>query len=267
MRGTRRALTSRRQYFRFRRDAGSQAPCGNPRQYAAPVAITVLNSIRQAYPVAAYPSTRIRDLLLQFLLDWNVPIIGLLGLSIVASKATQDWLNKADITRLKNMVDSLHAAYFVGISEGERYHNRVTLFRANRKRVSLEAVCRSGTQFPRGIQSLGISDDAEAANEGVAGWAWFTDSTVTRTNLPDCPVPCVADDPQCQEYARAGLMPPDKARKLHVRSRSLLATPVRDRAGNRWGVLVLDSRRPDAIDAERGAIVTSMAAAIGHTVV
>ena len=236
-------------------------------EYSAPVAITVITAVRQAYPTAASPSTRIRDLILKFILDWNVLIIAVLGLAIIVAKATQDWLTRSDITRLKSMIDSLHAAYFVGVPEVERYHNRVTLFKANRRRTALEAICRSGTQYPRGIQPLLVSDDAEAANEGVAGHAWFTNSTVCRTNLPDCASPCVDTNADCQLYAHEGLLPITKARNLHVRSRSLLATPVRDRAGNRWGVLVLDSRRPDGIDNAKEALVTSMAAAIGHTVV
>lgn len=236
-------------------------------EYAAPVLIVIVNTLTKAYPVAAFPSTRLRDLLLKTLLDFNVWIVVLLGGLIVAAKGMQDYFSQADITRLKNMTDSVHASYFVGVPEGERYHNRVTVFKANRKRTMLTAVCRSGTQFPRGTQPLGISDDAEAANEGIAGWAWFTDSTATRLNLPECPTPCVAGDATCERYAREGRMPIEKARKLHVRSLSLLATPIRDRSGHRWGVLVLDSRRPDGIDATKEAIITSMAAAMGHAVV
>jgi len=45
------------------------------------------------------------------------------------------------------------------------------------------------------------------------------------------------------------------AGKLKVRARSLLATPVRSFSGAKWGVLVMDSRKPGAMDLAREPLV------------
>lgn len=234
--------------------------------YTAPVLIGALTAVTGKYPLPKNPEPRFKDVLLIAAHDWYIVAVITLSVIILAARGLQDYVGALDTRHLKGMVDTLHAAYFAEVPEGERYHNRVTLFKANRKQTELEAVCRSGTQYPRGIQPLLISDDNEAGNEGIAGQAWFTNSTVVRTDLPDCPVPCLADDHDCAQYASQGLLPISKAAKLHVRSRSLLATPVRDRTGARWGVLVLDSRRPDGIDSAKTLLATSIAGAVANVV-
>jgi hypothetical protein len=230
--------------------------------WLGPGAIALLSLLREQYPTAT--GGRIRDLLWGQYLDWHIWVVVGITLAIVAAKAGQEYLEATDVARLKRMLDTMHATYFSGVPESERYHNRVTLFRANRNRTLLLAVCRSGSQFQRNIQPLAISDDVEVANEGVAGLAWFTDSTVMRAQLPAPPESWDAEDPACQEYASQGLMPIDKAGRLNVRSRSILATPIRDSKGTRWGVLVLDSRAPDGVDPNKQPMATAFAAAISN---
>jgi hypothetical protein len=234
-------------------------------QWGAPALIAVFALIEKKWPVAASPSERIRDLLLKGFLEWNfVGVLVLVGL-LLAAKAMEYYVesSQADTRQLKGMVETLHAAYFNDIPPGERYQNRVTLFRANRQRTELGAVCRSGHLYPKGIQALAINENNEAGNEGVAGQAWVTDSTVYRA-LPEVPEVWSDDDPVCQAYASDGLLPTPKAGKLHVKSRSLLATPVRSASGARWGVLCIDSRRPDGIDPAKEHLVTMIVGAISN---
>jgi hypothetical protein len=142
---------------------------------------------------------------------------GVAGIALVA-KLVQEKLNPESKIRLKAWLDILLDAYFTGVPEAEKYHNRVTLFKANRKCTALEAHCRSGTQYQRKIQSFVISEDNENANEGIAGQAWFRNATVTAS-LPDSPPIWRNDDPACEHYASRS--------SFHLRELSLLANRLR----------------------------------------
>ncbi len=164
---------------------------------------------------------------------------------------------------MKATLDGFFEAYFADMTESERYDSRITLFRANRSKHLLKPYCRSGTQSQRGIQPLKIDSDHEEGNEGIAGQAWFRNVTVSPPPLPECPNPWSDQDVACQDYARHGVLSHSKAARLHVKSRSLVATPVRDCKGNQWGVLVLDSRTPDGIDPQKEPLVKAFAATLG----
>src|SRR5262249_29846868 len=153
------------------------------------------------------------------------------GLLAFSSRAIQELINPESKVRMKAPLDAFFEAYFAGVPEGERYNNRITLFRANRSKDLLKPYCRSGTQYQRGIQSLKINSDKEDGNEGIAGQAWFRNATVSPPALPECPNPWSDEDPVCQDYANRGLLNNSKAARLHVKSRSLVATPVRDFKG------------------------------------
>jgi hypothetical protein len=231
-------------------------------QRVGPALIAAFAVIEKKWPVAAYPSTRIRDILLSYFLGWNFIAVLVLVSLVLLAKAVEEFLEGSDTARLKTILDTLHATYFADFPANDRYQHRATLFKANRQNTLLEAVCRSGHLYPKGIQPLRISINDEAANEGVAGWAWVTDSTVYRTDLPEVPNPWSDGDPVCQQYAKDGLLPMQKAQKLRVKSRSVVATPVRRPDGAVWGVLVLDSRRPDGIDRTKEPIVSVFVRAI-----
>ena len=223
----------------------------------------ILTAFRVRYPApitTAWPSIQAFH---GWFLSWFVTITVVLALLVFVAKLTQERLNPESKIRLKGVLDAVLEAYFPEVPEGERYFNRVTLFRANPDRTLLKPYARSGTQYQRGTQSLPINDDDEARNEGVAGQAWFRNATVSVNNLPACPNPWSNDDETCRRYAQEGFLPIEKAARLHVRSRSALATPVRGFKGNRWGVLVIDSRRPDAIDPTKQGVVTFIGAALG----
>lgn len=226
--------------------------------------IPILSALRTSYPSPPTPPLRFLGYIHRFFLDEFVWIVGgVAGIALVA-KLVQEKLNPESKIRLKAWLDILLDAYFTGVPEAEKYHNRVTLFKANRKRTALEAHCRSGTQYQRKIQSFVISEDNENANEGIAGQAWFRNATVTAS-LPDSPPIWRNDDPACQHYATSGYLTVAKAEHLHVRSRSFVATPVRDFAGKKWGVLVLDSRKADGTNPAREELVSAVAAMLGKS--
>lgn len=225
--------------------------------------IPILSAVRIRYPLAP----RIPKIFIEFthdlFLQWFVIIIICLSIFGILAKIVQEFLNQESKVRLKAAADAMLDVYFTGIPESERYFNRVTLFKANRGRTQLNPLIRSGTQYHRGIQPFLVNDNDEAKNEGVGGRAWFCNATITVTDLPDCPNSWSNDNPACKEYAEKGFLSPSKAEGLHVKSRSVVATPIRNFQGEKWGVLVLDSRRPDGIDRAKEPLVISFVAPLG----
>ena len=191
-----------------------------------------------------------------------VPLVAFFSLMALAGKGAQAFLGAESKSRVKAVLDALEEACFNTVPPGDRYYNRGTLFKAVWFGTRLKPYCRAGDRYQRGIQSFRIDNNDEDRNEGLAGQAWFRNATVIVNDLPACPNPWSNDDASCQAYAHRGLLTPQKAERLHVKSRSILATPVRNFKGSRWGVLVLDSRLPDTFGAEREALVTSFATAL-----
>lgn len=225
--------------------------------------IPILSALRAYYPTVAAKPTNLPEYLHQAFTEWFLTLIIVLALVGVLAKLIQEHFNPESKKRLKAALDLLLDAYFTGVPEKDRYLNRATLFKANTGHSKLQPFCRSGTQYHRGIQPLLIDDNKEAGNEGVAGQAWFRNATVSIPDLPDCPNPWSARNLACADYARKGLLPMNKAETLHVKSRSLLATPVRNFKGEQWGILVLDSRKPDSIAQDKEHLVTLFASALG----
>jgi len=225
--------------------------------------IPIFTAVRTNYPLAAAEPHRLWQFIHQEFLELFLLLIIVLTLIVIAAKFAQEYLNPESKLRLKAALDLLLDVYFSGVPPNERYFNRATLFKANNGHSKLKPYCRSGTQYQTDIQPLAISDDDEGHNEGIAGQAWFRNANAGTTNLPECPNPWSDNDSSCQSYARQGLLPMQKAMRLHVKSRSLLATPVRNFRGEKWGVLVLDSRNPDGIDAAKEHLVLFFASTVG----
>jgi len=105
---------------------------------------------------------------------------------------------------VKAVLDALEEACFNTVAPGERYFNRVTIFKASWFGRKLKPYCRAGDRYQHGISSFRINNDDEAQNEGLAGQAWFRNATVTVGDLPALPNPWSDADPNCQAYARLG---------------------------------------------------------------
>jgi hypothetical protein len=234
--------------------------------WASVLSIGVFSAIRAAFPTPDEKPVGVLNSLHSDLAKWFVPLIILLSLTALTSKIFQEVLGSASKVRIKALLDALRDSYFSDVPGDERHHNRVTLFKADRNGTKLKPLCRSGTQFQRSAASFRISNEDEASNEGIAGRAWFIDATLTVNELPTPNEPWDDKHETCIAYAEAGRLPLQKAAKLKVKSRSLLATPVRSLSGAKWGVLVLDSRKPDSMVAERENLVSFVALAVGKMV-
>lgn len=181
-----------------------------------------------------------------WLLPCAVLIAGLLGLLRKYAGAPWIW----DI--IKFQLDSIRQiAFTVDTEDGHHFH-RVTLFKKKRWAWCcrkwpwqgwLVAVERSGhTTRTRAIR-FKAPDNADFA-EGVAGMTWARDQIVRISNLP--PLGEQASDGDLRVYADKTGLTIESVRETRPRARSLTGIPVEVR-GRLWGVLVLDSRRPDAI--------------------
>lgn len=171
---------------------------------------------------------------------------------------------------IKRILDSLQKSFFQDTQSDELFKHRVTLFKAcpyyrllpfGRPRY-LRVYARSGTRYQGSKTFFCIDDESETANEGVAGQAWFRDAQVTAPDLKSWPEDGASpNNPDCQAYADGGYMPFEKARTLQIKSRSISATVVRNKNGERWGVLVLDSRDPNGIQltTEKKALISLVA--------
>lgn len=148
------------------------------------------------------------------------------------------------------------------------HHHRVTLFKHKlcRLRISpwrlvywpwgrgrgpcsgwLVPVARSGHTTQRTKTVFLAPDDADAA-EGIAGLAWSCNKMIPMSNLPDLYTD--KQDAAIQTYAEKTWLAPNLVKKRIEKrlshARSYLGIPIEVK-GNRWGVLVLDSRSPDGI--------------------
>ena len=220
--------------------------------------LPILTAVNATTP-ATNPSTALQmlhhDIVAQY-----VPLVAAMSILGVAGKAGQLFVGVENKRRVKAVLDALEEACFQDVPEGERYHNRITLFKANKRGTELKPYCRSGERYSRGITSFRIDDNDESRNEGIAGQAWFRRATV-KAELPEPPNPWSDGDPACQDYARRGLLDARKAGSLHVRSCSILATPVRGFQSSQWGVLVLDSRVPESMTSPRETLARAFATA------
>ncbi len=179
-----------------------------------------------------------------------------MALAVLGLRITQEVLGGRIANRgeIKRVLDSFQESFFRGVPSQDQFKHRATLFKARKNLAGqaqyLKVFARSGTAYQKSRTWFRINDESShpSANEGVAGRAWFTNSQVTVTDLPLwSKAGNPSKDAECQRYARDGFLSVETAAQLEIKSRSISATVVRNRAGQRWGVLVLDSQEPDGI--------------------
>lgn len=149
------------------------------------------------------------------------------------------------------ILDQLQVHAFKHIEGSLQQHNRVTLFKHVRWRWAwckwpwsgwLIPVERSGYTTRKTDTAFLAPDDGDRA-EGIAGRAWASDGTVSKSNLPN--VTATSPDEDLKRYADETFISLETLkRRLKANKKvalSLTAFPVE--AKNRtWGVLVFDSR-------------------------
>lgn len=179
-----------------------------------------------------------------------------MALAVLGLRITQEVLGGRIANRgeIKRVLDSFQESFFRSVPSQDQFKHRATLFKARKNLAGqaqyLKVFARSGTAYQKSRTWFRINDESSdpSANEGVAGRAWFTNSQITVTDLPLWPnAGNPSKDAECQRYARDGFLSLETAARLEIKSRSISATVVRNRAGQRWGVLVLDSQEPDGI--------------------
>jgi GAF domain-containing protein len=133
------------------------------------------------------------------------------------------------------------------------HYHRVTLFRHIRLRRSLcrwpwsgwlVPVERSGHTTRKSRAAFLAPDDADRA-EGIAGQTWAQKRVVIVEDLPD-----ISGTPSLgllEDYARKTWVSVEWLQNRSQHARSFCGIPVEVK-GRLWGVIVLDSRSPDAID-------------------
>jgi hypothetical protein len=143
------------------------------------------------------------------------------------------------------------------------HYHRVTLF----KRVQwlwcrkfwpwdgwLVAVERSGHTTRNRVSFFRAPDEADKA-EGIAGRVWASDATFKTENLPD--ISEVSPEADVKVYADRANISVETVRKRLPKARSIGGFPIEVK-GKRWGVLILDSRNPQAITELGEAMLTPM---------
>jgi hypothetical protein len=234
-------------------------------EWIALALLPVVTAIKAAGPPEQPLNTL--EMLQRDVISWYVAVVFALSMLALVGKAGQWYFGSENKLRVKAVLNTLDEGCFKDQPADERYYNRVTLFKANRRKTKLLPYCRAGDQYQRGIGPFAIHDNNQEANEGISGQAWFRAVTVTVNDLPVVPDRreewSVANG-ACKEYARAGFLSHEKAARLRVKSRNILATPVRDFLGNKWGVLVMDCRNPGILNAQAKQLAESTARVLGQ---
>jgi hypothetical protein len=186
---------------------------------------------------------------LQNLSWWAIPTFYFANLVFQAGAKTisPPWVWDA----VRAILDQLRVHAFGNIHGALQQHNRVTLFKHVRWRWAwckwpwsgwLVPVERSGYTTRKTNTAFLAPDDGDQA-QGVAGRAWASGETVSKSNLPD--VTDTSPEEELKRYAEETFITVEHLKnRLAPKKRvaiSLTAFPVEVK--NRvWGVIVFDSR-------------------------
>ena len=154
------------------------------------------------------------------------------------------------------ILDAFREALF-GDSSDDDAHHRVTLFKWERRWRSMRdgsgrwqrpgsrwlvPVARSGHGSKKTLARFRCPDDTDRA-EGIAGRAWAR-SSVCAMKLPNVNRQGCSEK-NLQRYASRTYVSVRWVRKRKPAARSFMGFRVEDTRSEPWGVLVIDSRRPD----------------------
>lgn len=166
---------------------------------------------------------------------------------------------------LQKVLDEFRNEVFGDLTDDPLDHHRVTLFKYHRTAVGwrwpkdwwnwLIAVARSDHLTKLRIRRFRAPDDGEQC-EGVVGQAWRCRGWVlvpkSGSELPT--LTASSSDADKEQYAKATGVPVEWVNRQLQRGRPLAAAYaalVVQLKGQPWGVLVLDSRKKGAIDADK----------------
>ncbi len=209
---------------------------------------------------------------LQPVLTWLVDnawwlVIAFIVVGFIA-KIAKESLEKTWVwASVREIVDRIQSEAFAQ-HQGLAHHHRATLFRHSRYKLWpfpwrhlfprtgrrrwpcsgwLTPVLRSGHTTQRSTTYFLAPDDADNV-EGVVGVIWARNSELALTT--GAPLAPDADDAAVQAYARTTFIPETMVRVELSKGKTLSASfrgiPIEGKAGKKWGVLILDSRDPQA---------------------
>lgn len=210
---------------------------------------------------------------MEWIQEWAWLLIVILTVIAAACGVATKFIGRSWVwDSIRRTLDRIKDEGFAGIEGEPVHHNRVTLFR--RRWCFLPSPwrhrfwpwgCGSGLRWPwsgwmvpimrsgyTGLRSsmvfLAPEKDVDGS-EGVAGMAWQTGEVQLLSALPS--LTAQSTDAEIAEYADSAYMPVSlirhRARSGKLCSRALCAIPVEVNS-KIWGVIVLDSRKPDTIN-------------------
>jgi hypothetical protein len=154
---------------------------------------------------------------------------------------------------ITRVLDGLRQEFF---RVGEEDTPRATLFLC--KEAQPEAglgkhLCiyaRAGV-YQESAHTWALDDNDITGCRGLAGHVWFVRATISRRAT--CDWPADGNPREREVYANNLGMTMAEAESLHVKSRTLVGTPI-EVNGARWGVLVLDCRKDIRIHASQTSV-------------
>lgn len=155
---------------------------------------------------------------------------------------------------LSNITEQIHFRYFPKDQVGCDPDYRVSLFVPTVfKRIwkipfifgkrYLKCYVRSGTPKRSKVRWC-INDSENGAYDGVVGFGWATGIFVEIDNLPEYNE---NDDDCVNKYMKTTYITPDKIKKLNVLSRSYRCLVIKNRRGDKIGVLMMESINPQGL--------------------
>ncbi len=190
-------------------------------------------------------------------------LLGVAVLAIIAKRASDPWIWE----KLKFVLNEFKNKAYAGHDSDPDHYNRVTLFKYKKYSIKMSpwrkgsvkkvrpwsgwlvSVLRSGYTTQRVEAAFHVSPHDPEAYEGMAAKAWITNYTCCAVNLPDLNAKDLKKR-DIKAYAKATKCPESMVQyyinKGKSLPRSVGAIPI-EVHGNRWGVLVLDSRHPDGV--------------------
>jgi len=182
---------------------------------------------------------------------WVIPIL-LITAPVVAF--TRRRFDNGRLEHVHDLLDQMCEKTFKTQSFDLPQHRRVTLFKYKRFCIwrfpffggFLVPIERSGNDTRKTNSIFKVHDNGEK-NEGIAGRVWSANASLAVFELPDIEGEC--GESNLDDYAAKTFYPRKKLDRLDKRpnARSLMGIPVQV-SNKRWGVIVIDSIKPNFTD-------------------
>lgn len=176
--------------------------------------------------------------------QYKVPIA--LAFGIVLFETWDLWSKYSIEGQLKPFLDHLHEKYFPYPTGGRDPDYRVSFFAPRGLRTkTLNVVARSGTMMQKASMGWSIRESEAGQYHGIAGYCWATGIFYKETGLPDYDS---ATPEEKHVYRQKTFAAESDVAKLHWKARGYCSLIVKDRAGERLGVLMMESKVPHGLD-------------------